>query len=103
MLEYRRFPDETGFWDEFSVINEITRQKRRMKWTELVRACKAKRNAAFKDDVIAAKAEYGDTFDQYFRYIKTGREFLMTQPRAISRKYRQLREMPQIDDDEDDS
>lgn len=72
------------FWKEFSVDGS------KMTFTAIVAELRRQRKNDKQDLVARAHQEYGDTFDSNFSYRKGNDTFVMSDPSAICRRYKEL-------------
>lgn len=73
------------FWDTFMVNGK------RQGYTEILNILRLKQVAANKEFAADAKHEYGDQFNEVFRYRKRGRWVPLERESDIARKYLQLK------------
>ena len=83
VLRYRQGnPDQ--FWAEFSIDGE------RMKFTSIVQKLRDMRKSAHRDIEQRARETYGPEFDAHFTYRRGSKEYVMTKPSAIAKRYGEL-------------
>jgi hypothetical protein len=58
-------------------------------FTRLIQNLRVARKLADEKDVIAAKAMYGDRFNDEFSLIKAGKHTMLTKSQDIARRYRE--------------
>ena len=83
ILRYRQGSPEQ-FWAEFSADGE------HMKFTSIIQKLRDMRKSAYCDVERQARETYGPEFDAHFTYRRGGKEYVMTKPSAIAKRYGEL-------------
>ncbi|KAF9521449.1 hypothetical protein CPB83DRAFT_865495 [Crepidotus variabilis] len=97
IIVYWRQGGEDAFWTTFSSTTG-----ERLPYSKILDRITEHRNTKDVATAVKAKHEYSTDFDTVFWYKKTGQKIVMTQDRAIARKYRLLKNQPTQGDDDDD-
>jgi len=75
---------ENEFWKEFSDASG-----QRLSYTAIVRSLAEKRKVRDKKLADRAKEEYGKSFEDTFKFTKSGKSFVMETDQKIANKYLQ--------------
>jgi hypothetical protein len=72
------------FWAEFSENGE------HMKFTSIVQKLREMRKSVCHDIEQQAREAYGPEFSTHFTYRRGGKEYVLTRPSAIAKRYQEL-------------
>jgi len=61
-----------------------------MKFTSIIQKLRDMRKSAYCDIERQARETYGPEFDAHFTYRRGGKEYVMTKPSAIAKRYGEL-------------